>query len=144
MNADLIPIEPLLPHRGPAILLDGLSEVFEDGCIARAQVREDARLLDDRGELPAWVGLELMAQAAAAFSGHRNTLSGRPVRVGYLLGTRSFTAAGPAFPVGTELEIEARVLFLDDAGPSAFRCEIRRAGQTVATATLKAIEPHDA
>lgn len=136
----MIPVEPLLPHHGPAILLEGLKEILEDGCIALAQVREGAWYLDSEGRMPAWMGLELMAQAASAFSGHRNTLSDRPIRVGYLLGTRSFTATGPAFPVGTILEIEVRVLFLDESGPSAFRCEIRHVGQTVATATLKAIE----
>ncbi|HET8900418.1 MAG TPA: hypothetical protein VFM84_00650 [Holophagaceae bacterium] len=140
----MIPVEPLLPHRGPAIVLDGLMELAEDGCIAVARVREGAWYLDGKGLMPAWVGLEMMAQAASAFSGHRNTLSGRPVRMGYLLGTRSFTATGPAFPVGTVLEIEVRVLFLDESGPSAFRCEIRHAGQCVATATLKAIEIHEA
>ena len=140
----MIPVEPLLPHRGPAIVLDGLKALAEDGCIALATVQEGAWYLDADGLMPAWVGLEMMAQAASAFSGHRNTLSGRPVRVGYLLGTRSFTATGPAFPVGTVLEIEVRVLFLDESGPSAFRCELRRSGQSVATATLKAIEVHEA
>lgn len=136
----MIPVEPLLPHRGPAIVLDGLEAITEDGCVALAQVRAGAWYLDVEGRMPAWVGLEMMAQAASAFSGHRNTLSGRPVRVGYLLGTRSFTATGPAFPVGTVLKIEVRVLFLDESGPSAFRCEIRHDGRPVATATLKAIE----
>ncbi|HTL99278.1 MAG TPA: hypothetical protein VL181_10790 [Holophagaceae bacterium] len=133
-------LEQLLPHRGPAILLDGMKEIGPDGCVATYRVKADDRHLDAAGNLPAWVGLELMALAASAFSGRRNTLSGRPVRVGYLLGTRSFTAAVPSFPVGTELEIEARVLFLDESGPSAFRCELRRDGQPVAAATLKAIE----
>lgn len=136
----MIPVEPLLPHRRTAIVLDGLKAILEDGCIARATIREGAWYLDDQGLMPAWVGLEMMAQAASAFSGHRNTLSGRPIRVGYLLGTRCFTSTGPAFPVGTDLEIEARVLFLDDSGPSAFRCEIRHGAQCVATAILKAIE----
>ena len=133
-------LEEILPHRGLAILLDGMKEIGPEGCVATHRVKAGDRYLDADGNLPAWVGLELMALAASAFSGHRNTLSGRPVRVGYLLGTRSFTAAVPAFPVGTELEIEVRVLFLDDSGPSAFRCEIRREGQPMASATLKAIE----
>lgn len=136
----MIPVEPLLPHRHPAIVLAGLKEIREDGCLAIATVGEGLCCLDASGRMPAWAGLELMAQAASAFSGHRNTLSGRPVRVGYLLGTRSFTAAEPTFPPGTELEIEVRVLFLDESGPSAFRCELRRDGAPVATATLKAIE----
>ena len=137
----LIPIEPLLPHRGSSVVVDGLLEIRENGCLAKATVRPGAWYLDIQGQMPAWVGLEMMAQAASAFSGHRNILSGRGVRVGYLLGTRSFSATESAFPVGTELEIEVRVLFLDESGPSAFHCEIRRSGMSVATATLKAIEP---
>ena len=132
--------ETLLPHRGAAILLDEIRSVDGDRCIALHRVKADARHLDAEGRLPAWVGLELMALTASAFSGHRNLLSGRPVQVGYLLGTRRFSALEPAFPQGTELEIEARVRFLDESGPSAFDCEIRRAGILVATATLKAIE----
>ncbi|HJW32228.1 MAG TPA: hypothetical protein VJ505_02570 [Holophagaceae bacterium] len=140
MTAPFPPIEQLLPHRHPAIVVDRILALDEEGCRVAAQVRPGAWYLDVRGEMPAWVGLELMAQAASAFSGWRNTLSGRPVRVGYLLGTRSFDATEPAFPVGTELEVEVKVIFLDETGPSAFRCELRRAGLRVAHATLKAIE----
>ena len=132
--------EAYLPHRGPAVLLDEILVAEDERCVARHRVEAGARHLDGEGRLPAWVGLELMALTAAAFSGRRHTLSGRPVRVGYLLGTRSFAALEPAFPAGTELEIEARVRFLDESGPSAFDCEIRREGILVATATLKAIE----
>jgi predicted hotdog family 3-hydroxylacyl-ACP dehydratase len=140
MSAAFPPIAQLLPHRGPAILVDRLLALDAEGCRVAAQVRPGARYLDAQGELPAWVGLELMAQACSAFSGWRNTLSGRPIRVGYLLGTRSFDATEPAFPVGTELEVEVKVIFLDETGPSAFRCELRREGIRVAHATLKAIE----
>jgi predicted hotdog family 3-hydroxylacyl-ACP dehydratase len=134
------PLASLLPHRGSAIVLDRLLSLDEEGCTAQARVRADCPFLNASGDLPAWVGLEMMAQAASAFSGWRNTLSGRPVRVGYLLGTRSFDATEPAFPVGTDLEVEVKVIFLDESGPSAFRCELRRAGLPVARATLKALE----
>lgn len=133
--------ETFLPHRGPAVLLDEIRSVDADRCVAVHRVKAGDRCLAADGSLPAWVGLELMALTAAAYSGHRNLLAGRAVRVGYLLGTRAFTALEPGFPPGTELEIEARVRFLDESGPSAFDCEIRRAGVLVATATLKAIEP---
>ncbi len=135
--------QELLPHRPPAIVLSELREMDDEGCLALARVDDCGPYLDADGSLPAWVGLEMMAQAAAAYSGRRNTLSGRPVRVGYLLGSRSFTAVASAFPAGTELEVEVRVVFLDPDGPSAFRCEIRQSGATVAQATLKAIEPPD-
>lgn len=134
------PIHELLPHRAPAIVLDRLREIHEEGCIAEYRVPEGCRYVDEAGRLPSWVGVEMMAQAASAFSGHRNLLSGRPVRVGYLLGARNVPVTEPSFPVGAELEIEVSVLFLDEAGPSAFRCELRYQGACVAHATLKAIE----
>ena len=140
MSAPFPPIGQLLPHRAPAIVVDRVLQLEEEGCRVAAVVEAGAWYLDAKEEMPAWVGLELMAQAASAFSGWRNTLSGRPIRVGYLLGTRSFDATEPAFPVGTELEVEVKVIFLDESGPSAFRCELRRAGLRVAHATLKAIE----
>ena len=59
---------------------------------------------------------------------------------GFLLGTRSYEALVPAFPVGLELEVEAEALFLDDSGPGAFTCEVRHKGETLARARLKAIE----
>lgn len=136
----MIEVQSLLPHRPPSIVLTGIRELSEEGCIALARVEPGAWYLNADGHMPAWVGLEMMAQAASAFSGHRNALSGRPIRVGYLLGTRAFSATVPAFPVGTELEVEVQVIFLDASGPSAFQCELRQSGTCVARATLKAIE----
>ncbi len=134
------PIADLLPHRAPAIVLDRLREITGEGCIAEYSVPPSDRYLDEQGQLPGWVSVEIMAQAASAFSGHRNLLSGRPIRVGYLLGARSVPVSKPAFPVGAMLEVEVRVIFLDEEGPSAFRCELRYQGECVAHATLKAIE----
>lgn len=108
--------------------------------MARVCPEPGAWYLQPDGTTPAWVGLEWMAQAASAFSGHRHRLAGREPRIGFLLGTRSFEALVPAFPAGVELEVEAEAIFLDDSGLGAFTCVVRRSGEILARARLKAIE----
>ena len=133
-------VTDLIPHRGPAVLLDRILDVSPTRCLARVRLEPGAWYLQADGTVPAWVGLEWMAQAAAAFSGHRHRLAGREPRIGFLLGTRSYEALVPQFPVGSNLEVEAEVLFLDDSGPGAFTCAVRHKGETLARARLKAIE----
>jgi len=133
-------VTDLIHHRGPSVLLEGILELSPSRCLALARVEPGAWYLQADGTAPAWLGLEWMAQAASAFSGHRHRLAGREPQVGFLLGTRSYQSQLPAFPVGAEYEIEAEVLFLDDSGPGAFTCEVRHKGETLARARLKAIE----
>lgn len=140
MTGHPLPPEALLPHRGPSLLLHRVLEVSEEHCLASARVEPGAWYLDARGAAPAWLALEWMAQAASAFSGSRHLQAGRAPRIGFLLGTRRFEAMVPAFPLGTEFEVEARLIFLDEAGPSAFSCQVRRGAETLARATLKAVE----
>jgi predicted hotdog family 3-hydroxylacyl-ACP dehydratase len=140
MNAALPHPEALLPHRGPSQLLERMLDVSDVHCRAAVRVEAGAWYLDERGEAPAWLALEWMAQTASAFSGHLHLAAGRAPRIGFLLGTRRFEAVLAAFPAGETFEVEARLLFRDDAGPSAFACEVRRGTEILARATLKAVE----
>jgi predicted hotdog family 3-hydroxylacyl-ACP dehydratase len=130
----------LIPHRGPALLLDRILELSDTHCTAAVRVAPGAWYLQEDGSAPAWVGLEWMAQAASAFSGHRHRVAGHTPRLGFLLGTRSYESQVAAFPAGAELEVRAESIFLDDTGLGAFTCELRHRGQSLARARLKAIE----
>jgi predicted hotdog family 3-hydroxylacyl-ACP dehydratase len=135
-----IPIQELLPHRSPALLIDTLAEATETACTARVRVDPQGWYAQPDGAMPAWIGLELMAQTAAAFSGYRSRSANKPAGGGYLLGTRRYESATPAFPGGALLEVAAKVHYADVFGQSAFECEIRLEGRVVASATLKVIE----
>ena len=134
------PITELLSHRSPSLLLDRILELSPTRCVALVRIEPGAWYLQEDGTAPAWMGLEWMAQAASASSGHRHRLAGHAPRIGFLLGTRSYEALVPSFPVGTELEVAAEAIFLDDTGLSAFTCQVRHSGETLARARLKAIE----
>ncbi|NTV74153.1 MAG: beta-hydroxyacyl-ACP dehydratase [Holophaga sp.] len=134
------PAADLLIHRPPMLLLEAVLDHGHDGILALARVDPGAWYADGEGAMPAWFGLELMAQAIAAFGGLDKRAQGREPRLGYLLGTRAYACTRPSFPAGCELRIRAKLKYLDDAGLSAFACGITLDGEEVATAILKTFE----
>lgn len=136
----MIPVLDLLPHRPPILLIDTLAEAAGDACLARIEVNPGAWYAGPDGAMPAWFGLELMAQTAAAFGGYRKRSANKPPTGGYLLGTRRYACTVPRFPGNATLEVVATVDYEDVFGQSAFACAIRLQGTIVATATVKVIE----
>ena len=131
------PLE-LLPHGAAACHIDRIIE-FDPGRRVRAAwtVRDDSILYDGtRGGVPAWAGLELMAQCAGLYLGLSRASDAAAPDAGYLVGVRRADLVHPLFPAGSELLIDARC---EAAGAAAgemglFDCRILCAG----TAYLKA------
>jgi predicted hotdog family 3-hydroxylacyl-ACP dehydratase len=117
------PIAELLPHAGEMILLDGVVEAGDECIACRRRVRSEG-LFEDANGLPAWAGVELMAQAVAAWAGHQARQERQPVRLGFLLGTRHYRCDVDSFPPDTELRVEAVRSFHDDSGMAVFACRI--------------------
>ena len=136
------PIAELLPHTGEMIMLDSVIEAEEDRIVCRLVVRPDGPFNDADGSLPAWCGVELMAQAVAAWSGWQGKREQHPVRLGFLLGTRQFRCNVDAFPAGSTLAIEAFRSFHDDNGMAMFACRID-AQDIRAEARLTVFSPPD-
>lgn len=137
-------IETLVPHSGPALLLDCVIEAREDGITAAVTPGADHPYLDPAlGGVPVWVGIELMAQAVAAHAGLEGRQRGEAPRVGYLVGTRRFTTHVSCFPVGTPLEVEATRLYLEESGLGAYDCRVRSRGAEWARATITVFQNRD-
>ena len=131
-----------VPHRGALSLLDGVAHC-DDQCI-EAYVRVPADgLFAAAGGTPAWVGIEYMAQAIAAWSGARARAGGGSPRIGYLLGSRRYEAAVPAFEAGAELRVFAQCELTGDNGLGMFECRIEQDGRVLASARLSVFEPQD-
>jgi predicted hotdog family 3-hydroxylacyl-ACP dehydratase len=142
MAADLPALETLVPHRRPMLLLDRL--LFDDGQRVRVgvTVRADA-LFVRQGAWPSWTGVELMAQAIAAWGGLRRTERGEAVRVGFLLGTRRYRGPVDGFPVGAQLTVEAEQELVTAQGLGVFACRILEGEVVRATASLNVFQPDD-
>ena len=74
--------------------------------------------------MPAWVGIELMAQAVSVFSGLELRAQGLPPRIGLLLGARTYEAHVPFFAVGARLRVRAALALRDATGLGVFDCTI--------------------
>ncbi len=140
----------LLPHAAPMLLLDRVLDWSPEGLVgAEVVIGPDTPFLEPQRGVPAHVGLEWMAQCCGLFAGLEAKAGGKPVRVGYLLGTRRYQAHRPWFGLGERLRVEAR-LVLRDGGMAVFDCAVRDTGDhavrgddkgTVATAQLTLYQP---
>ena len=133
-----IPVRELLPHDPPMVLLDRAISFEDATLVAEVDVRADS-ILCQGNSVPAWVGIEYMAQAVAAHAGCQARLDGKPPSIGYLLGTRSYKCSLAAFPVGETLQVHIESLYVE-MGLGAFACRIDM-GETVASATINVYQP---
>ncbi len=76
-----LPVADLVPHRGTMSWLDRILSVDTERVVAEADIAEDSLFLRD-GQLAAWIGIEYMAQAIAAWAGQRARREGRSHHAG--------------------------------------------------------------
>lgn len=142
-ESEFAPIETILPHRGTMLLLDKIGACTDEALTAHASVRTDAWYADADGAMPAWIGIELMAQAIAAHVGLLAMRAGGKARPGVLLGSRRYEAHSPAFAPGAQLRIEAKELLRSDEGHGAYECAIHHGRVCCAEAVIKVFQPAD-
>lgn len=146
MSEPLPCITELVPHAGPMCLLDRAVEADDERFVAEVTVPSAGLFSRDVGEglgVGAWVGIEYMAQAVAAWAGWQARRAGEAPRIGFLLGTRRYRCSVPRFPAGQVLRVEIRRNFQADNGLGQFECRIESAGQELASAQLNAFGPRD-
>ena len=137
------PLAELLPHAGDMILIEQILSFDDEQIHTRLTVRPGGLFNRADGSLPAWVGIELMAQSVAAYAGCHARARGDAVELGFLLGTRKFECNVEHFPAGTELTIHGVRSLEDDSGMGVFECHINAPG-IHATARLNVYRPPQA
>lgn len=135
MNA----VADLIPHTGSMVLLDRIIDYDDQGLTAELAVRGDGLLGGDDKAVPAWAGIEYMAQAIAVYAGVMARQAGEPIRLGFLLGTRRYSSNVAAFKVGSTLTIQVKKIMQDD-NLGVFDCRILGDGVEV-TANLNVYQP---
>lgn len=120
------PVVELLPHRGRAVLLERVLAHDASTTVCAVDTSKSALFHDGEGGVPAYFGLEYMAQTVAAHGGLLDRDAGRPARPGFFLGTRRLVLSVPRFEPGQHLEVTATHL-RGSSGLLAFDCAIRPA-----------------
>ncbi|HEX5693215.1 MAG TPA: hotdog family protein [Arenimonas sp.] len=135
-------VERLVPHRGGMLWLDRILACDDEGAVAEAVVREEHPFIDGDA-VPAWVGIEYMAQCIAAWAGGQALARGEPVKPGFLLGTRRYDCRRPRLVLGSRLRIEARRELMGDNGLGMFACRILDGDEEIAVANVSVFESPD-
>ena len=137
------PIEQLLPHRPPMILIDRMVDATETGSTCEVTIEPQTLFLEPAG-VPAFVGLEYMAQAVAAYGGYRSYLAGEPVAVGFLLGTPQLQTSCQFFDIRQTLRIQVTHVWGENE-LMQFHCTIQDAstGKLLQQAELNVFKPKD-
>jgi len=137
------PIEELVMQRAPMLLVDHVIEGGEGWLAVAVDPRHSTGFAEEGGQVPAWVGLEYMAQAVNAYAGWVGKKSGAAAKLGFLLGTRRYHSTVAAFAPDTLLEVVVHQRMLDENNLALFHCEIKRGGDVLASAEVKAIQPEN-
>lgn len=133
----------LLPQRPPMLLIDSIDDYGEDWLRASVAIRPESVFYQAPLGVPAYVGLEYMAQTAAAHGGLDLVQRGEAPSICLLLGCREYRCTLGHFPCAAILRIEAHLLLRDDRDFVAYDCTISWNSSVLARSTLKAVRPLD-
>lgn len=136
-------IGAVLPHVGHMLLLDELHERETEHVTCGVTIHAGTTFCDGVHGVPAWVGLEYMAQAVCAFSGIEEVSAGRSPSIGLLLGSRSYECHCEWFAMGARLLIRADLQLRDENDLVAFTCTIHEKDRLLARGDVKAYRPKD-
>lgn len=136
-------LDDLMAHQPPMRLLDRVVSVNENEAVAEMTVRRDNPLFVPGLGLPAYVGLELMAQTIALIDGVRCKRDNVPAKIGFLLGCRRYATDCVEFDLRTRLLISVQMV-LSGGDMYSFDARICDAeGQVLATANLNVYAPRN-
>lgn len=127
-------------HRAPMLFLERLTAIGAEFAECEWEVREDFPLVVPGHGVPAYAGIEYMAQCVAVHSGARASVRGLEPPLGLLLGTRNYECAVPYFEVGDRFRAACEELVRDSQGMGSFACRIESEGTVIAKANLAVFE----
>ena len=136
-------VKKLLPHEKPMILLDRIKQVDEESVCCQVEICESNLFFEhDKQAVPAYVGIEFIAQSIAAWSGYHAWTQKKKPSIGFLLGSRRYNTRLSTFQLGMVLDIYAHKVMEGD-GMAVFSGKIEHKGETVAECQLNVYVPSD-
>lgn len=113
----------LIPHSGNMVLLDSVLAFDENSVTVRTQVRHNELIPGNLVFVPAWFGIEYMAQTIGVYAGLHSKQANEPIKIGFLLGTRRYQSNVSQLLIGTQLTVHAEKIIHNNA-LGVFDCRI--------------------
>lgn len=135
-----MPISEFVLHRKPLLLLDQLIGLDSDSAVCEWCVCGDDEFLIPNLGVPAYIGIEYMAQCIAVHAGACERVLGYPPPFGMLLGTRHFKSSVQYFVLGSTYRVKCREIVSSFDGMGSFDCSISAGGRVIAEARLSVLQ----
>jgi len=140
-SSDFPAVEFLLPHVPPARFVSGIFTASEEEIVCAAEI-PPFHPLADGGRVPAFVGIEAGAQAAAVLEALNRRHNEPGPQIGYLVGVRQARFALAAFATGRPLRVAARLV--GGAFPlSIYEIAVGEPGREVLTGSISTFITRD-
>jgi predicted hotdog family 3-hydroxylacyl-ACP dehydratase len=137
-------LEKILPHKFPMILINRVIDFDMENKILTSEtdITPETMFFDQAAnQVPAWVGIEYMAQTIAALSGIFSLeFEKTEVKMGFVIGTRNYESFVSGFKAGQCLSVKVEQLFFDSELGS-FNCAIFDGTRKLAQAQLNVFQP---
>lgn len=144
LDCTTIPVEELVPHSPPMVLLDRILHYDETSLSAEIDISAASMFYEsDVNGVPAWIGIEYMAQAISALSGLRSRERNVPVKLGLLLGSRKVLLHEKVLRSGERFTVMVRQLIWDPSGLANFEGRIFHGERLCAEARINVFESDD-
>jgi predicted hotdog family 3-hydroxylacyl-ACP dehydratase len=127
-------------HREPMLFLDRLIDIGVEFATCEWSSSDDFALFVPGLGVPAYAGIEYMAQCVAVHAGARARARGLVPPHGYLLGTRHYQCSVSYFDSGVTYQVTCQELVRDSQGMGSFTCRILLNGSSIAEANLAVLE----
>ena len=138
------PIEMVLPHAHPMILIDKLVRYSATSSECSVKIGEHSNFFNSqRNSVPSYVGIEYMAQTIAAYANVLKLDDGGKVSLGFLVSARNYVTQVREFTLGAELLIQVELTFKEANGLSVFECQIKQGEDIVVQAKINVFEPEE-
>ena len=135
-----MPAAEFVLHREPMLLLDRLVDVEPGYALCEWRVLDSSQFVVPGYGVPAYIGIEYMAQCIAVYAGARARVHGLLPPLGFLLGTRHYQTTIQFFQLDVTYHLACRELIRDAEGMGSYDCRILHHDKSVAEGRLTVLE----
>ena len=135
----------LIPHRPPMLLINRIRSLSATASSAIVIIDQRASFFQAERGIPSWIGLEYMGQTAAMIAGFQIRQGLIEPHLGFLIGSRQYTAYLDFFKPETQLLISCSEAAMVGDNLATFNCTIEDAASNklLAEANLSVVrKPH--
>ncbi|MCL1928069.1 MAG: hypothetical protein FWG07_04660 [Treponema sp.] len=135
----------IMPHRGKMLLISRITgyNLEERTINAEYDITGDCLFYDPvLAGVPAWVGIEFIAQTIAALAGLRGRKRGEEPKLGFILSVSAVKIGIPFFKAGSIVEIKAKEIYGVDS-VYTFEGEILLEGKKVIEGKIMVFDVDD-